>query len=80
MMLVTSFTFGGSPLTCCLQVTILNYALTLEHLEDAFYRQVLNKYSVQDFRAAGYPKWVRERVEVLAKQEASHVAFLSGLS
>jgi len=61
-----------------IDVTILNYALTLEHLENAFYHGVLAKFNEKAFRNAGYPKWVYQRVQKLAEQEATHVAFLSG--
>ena len=38
-----------------IDVVILNYALTLEHLENAFYRDSLATYDAGAFRAAGYP-------------------------
>lgn len=59
--------------------TILQYALTLEHLEATFYRQALKKFSVHDFKAAGFPPVVRERFEAVRDQEAIHVATLSSV-
>lgn len=57
---------------------ILQYALTLEHLEDNFYHTFLNKFSQADFKKAGYPDWVRSRIAQVAEHEAQHVALLSG--
>jgi hypothetical protein len=41
---------------------VLNFALTLEHLEAAFYKQGLEKYSADAFQSANYPEWVRYRL------------------
>ena len=58
-------------------VQVLQYALTLEHLEATFYAQALEKFSAQDFTDAGFPSWVRGRTSQIAQHEASHVKLLS---
>jgi len=56
---------------------VLNYALTLEHLEAAFYSGALDQFSAEDFASAGYPDWVRNRIAQISAHETSHVEFLS---
>ena len=51
-------------------VDTLNFALTLEHIEDAFYRSALDK----DF----IPKEHRDIFKQIGLHEAQHVKFLSG--
>lgn len=60
-----------------IDAVILNYALTLEHLEDAFYHQALAKYSAADFAAAGFPAPIYSNLEEIAKDEATHVSYLT---
>ncbi|KAH8711989.1 ferritin-like domain-containing protein [Phaeosphaeriaceae sp. PMI808] len=73
---------------------ILNYALTLEHLEDTFYREALAKYSADDFKKAGFSDKVYNRIKAVSadeavrtqlysttpnnQKEATHVSFLTG--
>ncbi|CAK5265908.1 unnamed protein product, partial [Mycena citricolor] len=56
---------------------VLNFALTLEHLESAFYDQVLSRFSPADFSSAGFPDWARGRFKQIQAHEASHVTFLT---
>ncbi|KAL8783427.1 MAG: hypothetical protein Q9213_004627 [Squamulea squamosa] len=56
---------------------ILNYALTLEHLEDNFYRQVLDKFSEGDFESAGFQAPFYANLKTVSKDESTHVSFLT---
>ncbi|CCG81998.1 Putative uncharacterized protein [Taphrina deformans PYCC 5710] len=60
-----------------IDAVILNYALTLEHLEDAFYHQALAKYSAADFAAAGFAAPIYANLQEIAKDEATHVSYLT---
>lgn len=60
-----------------IDVVILNYALTLEHLENAFYRDSLATYDAAAFSSAGYPDWVRQRFIEIGGHEKAHVDFLT---
>lgn len=56
---------------------ILNYALTLEHLEDTFYRQAIGKFTQEDFVNAGAsPKFLGNLKEISSDEE-THVSFLT---
>ncbi|KAM0248519.1 hypothetical protein ACHAQJ_009456 [Trichoderma viride] len=56
---------------------ILNYALTLEHLEDTFYRQGLANFTQADFAKAGYDATFYGNVQKISADESTHVSFLT---
>ena len=58
-------------------VDVLNYALTLEHLEYAFYRDGLMQYSADDFSAAGYAGNVYEWFGIIRDHEQEHVEVIT---
>jgi hypothetical protein len=61
------------------ETTILNFALTLEHLEDAFFSGGISQFSEKDFLHAGFPPFVRGRFAEVAQHEHDHVLFLEGV-
>jgi len=56
--------------------TVLNFALTLEHLENRFYADGLSQFDDSAFTSAGFESWVRGRIVQIGAHEAAHVAFL----
>jgi rubrerythrin len=58
-------------------VDVLNYALTLEHLEATFYREAMDKFSASDYTAIGLQTSVRDWIGAIAKDEADHVDALT---
>jgi rubrerythrin len=52
---------------------VLNYALTLEHLEYAFYRDGLETYDADAFAAAGYAANVFDYFATIRDDEKAHV-------
>jgi len=56
---------------------ILNYALTLEHLEDKFYREGLANYTQADFANAGFDSTFYHNLKTISSDEQTHVAFLT---
>jgi Ferritin-like domain len=59
------------------ELSVLNYALTLEHLENAFYRDGLASLTVDAFVAAGFDASVVDYVAEIGAHEAAHVVTLT---
>lgn len=58
---------------------VLNFALSLEHLENAFYTSGLSRFSEKDFEDDGLPSWVRGRFVQIAEHEAEHARLLNSV-
>lgn len=56
---------------------ILNYALTLEHLEDKFYREGLANFTEYDFKKAGFDETFYTNLKEISYDESTHVSFLT---
>ena len=56
---------------------ILNYALTLEHLEDTFYKEGLTNFSQSDFAKAGFDSTFYANLKEVSSDESTHVSFLT---
>ncbi|MCJ1329078.1 hypothetical protein MMC10_005755 [Thelotrema lepadinum] len=57
-------------------VDILQFALTLEHLENVFYKSVFQVFSLEEFMSAGYTESFFLNVGFIAQDEETHVALL----
>ncbi|KAI4206020.1 MAG: hypothetical protein LQ346_001330 [Caloplaca aetnensis] len=56
---------------------ILQYALTLEHLEDKFYREALDNFTQADFADAGFDATFYENLKEISSDEMTHVSYLT---
>ncbi|KIW11231.1 hypothetical protein PV08_10531 [Exophiala spinifera] len=57
-------------------ITILQFALTLEHLENTFYQEAFNTFKLQDFINAGFSEEFFVNLQFIAFDEATHVQIL----
>jgi hypothetical protein len=55
---------------------ILQYALTLEHLENAFYKKALSMWDVKAFTDAGFSAAFYDQLKYIAHDEEGHVLYL----
>ena len=60
-------------------VDVLNYALTVEHLLHAYYRQGLQQFNAGAFAAAGYAANVFDWFAMIRDQEQDHIDLLTKL-
>ncbi|KAK3813677.1 MAG: ferritin-like domain-containing protein [Linnemannia elongata] len=60
-------------------IGILNYALTLEHLESAFYAEGLHKFGPDAFAAYHLDDKIRERFVHIGEHESTHVTVLTSV-
>ncbi|MGH2533404.1 MAG: ferritin-like domain-containing protein [Thermomicrobiales bacterium] len=61
------------------EVEVLNYALTLEHLESAFYRDGLAQFDGQAFVDIGFQASVLDYLVAIGEHEAAHVETLTAV-
>ncbi|KAJ9631259.1 hypothetical protein H2204_008201 [Knufia peltigerae] len=57
-------------------ITILQFALTLEHLENTFYQEAFNTFKLQDFINAGFSEEFFVNMQFIAFDESTHVSLL----
>ncbi|KAJ3234534.1 hypothetical protein HDU81_001347 [Chytriomyces hyalinus] len=67
---------AGGAAPAQIDLTVLNFALTLEHLEATYYQLGLAKFGPEQFNSIGLPSFVLEQFNTIAADEAIHVTFL----
>ena len=69
----------ATPAPFAAPVEVINYALTLEHIEATFYRLGLEQFASADFMDLGYQASVRDRIAVIGEHESQHVQALTAV-
>lgn len=69
--------WSSSLIISLADTAILNYALAIENLENAFYTQALAKFDEQAFNQSGYPPSTRAGYVTISQHEQAHVALIS---
>jgi len=60
-------------------VDIAQYALTLEHLENHYYKQAVSKWPLEVFTDAGYTPFFYDQLKYITHDEEAHVVALTSL-
>ncbi|KAI9852379.1 MAG: hypothetical protein M1838_000901 [Thelocarpon superellum] len=58
-------------------INVFQYALTVEHLQDKFYREGLENYTAADFATAGFDATVYQNLMEMSKHESFHVKVIT---
>ncbi|OJD14120.1 hypothetical protein AJ78_05494 [Emergomyces pasteurianus Ep9510] len=65
---------GGGAVT---DLDILQFALTLEHLENVFYKGAFSRFTENHFREAGFDSRLFNQLGFIAQDEEDHVVFIT---
>lgn len=72
-----SFQLQATPTPFGSEVDVLNYALTLEHIEATFYTQGVEAFAAQDYVDLGFDPSVLDYITAIRDHEVAHVEALT---